>query len=202
MACHQNLNRRCLLEHCVFSPGVVAVVLGDAAVLVWTVETLLFVGTPLGTEVAVCIFVVLFPSTGLSVGNRSEEWGWAKASSGCPGCSVFPVAVKPCATGLENVANTDGSGADVPVWICKGKSCLSSTWMLNASFVLLRLSCTSLPPVREAGKSLVCFLQKQALLLLPLLSYELFLRVLPPQQIGHFLLSWTAVKTTELTTIS
>lgn len=56
-----------------FSPGVVAVVLGNAAVLVWIVETLPFAGTPLGTEVAVCIFIVLFPGTGLTVGNTSEE---------------------------------------------------------------------------------------------------------------------------------
>lgn len=169
MTCHQNLNRWHLLEHCMFSPGVVAVVLGDAAVLVWIVETLPFVGTPLGTEVAVCIFIVLFASMGLTVGNTSEEWGWIKASSGCPDFSVFPVAVKPCATGLENVANTDGSGADVPVWICKGKSCLSLTWILNVSFVLLCLSCTSHPPVWEAEKSLVCFSQKQDILLIPVL---------------------------------
>jgi len=52
---------------------VVAVVLGDAAALVCVVETLPFVGTPLGTEVAVSIFVVLFPGTGLTVGSTSEE---------------------------------------------------------------------------------------------------------------------------------
>lgn len=51
----------------------VAVVPGDAAVLVWTVETLPFVGTPLGTEVAVGVFVVLFPGMRLTVGNTSEE---------------------------------------------------------------------------------------------------------------------------------
>ena len=56
-----------------FSPGVVAAVLSDAAVLVWIVETLPFVGTPLGTEVAVCIFIVLFAGTGPTVGNTSEE---------------------------------------------------------------------------------------------------------------------------------
>lgn len=55
-----------------FSPGVVAVALGDTAALVWVVETLPFVGTPLGTEVAVCSFGVLFPGTGLTVGNTSE----------------------------------------------------------------------------------------------------------------------------------
>ena len=55
-----------------FSPGVVAAVLGDAAVLVWVVETLPFVGTPLGT-VAVCIFIVLFAGTGPTVGNTPEE---------------------------------------------------------------------------------------------------------------------------------
>lgn len=108
-----------------FSPGVVAVVLGDAAVLVWTVEALVFVGTPLGTEVAVCSFVVLFPCTGLMVGSVSEEWGWMKASSGCSGFSVFPVAVKPSATGLEKVVSTDSSGVGVPVWVWKEKSSLS-----------------------------------------------------------------------------
>lgn len=56
-----------------FSPGVVAVVLGDTAAVVWVVGTLPFVGTPLGTEVVVCIFTVLFTGTGLTVGNTSEE---------------------------------------------------------------------------------------------------------------------------------
>lgn len=136
MARQQNQNRWHLLECCTFSPGVVAVVLGDAAV-VWIVKTLPFVGTPLGTEVVVCIFVVLFPGMGLTVGNTSEEWGWTKASSGCPGFSVFPVAVKPCTTGLENVASTEGSGADVPVWICKAKSCLSLTECWTSVLFLL-----------------------------------------------------------------
>lgn len=56
-----------------FSPGVVAVVLGDTALVVWVVGTLPFVGTPLGTEVAACTFAVLFTGTGLTVGNTSEE---------------------------------------------------------------------------------------------------------------------------------
>lgn len=118
-------NQGPLQQHCMFSPGVVAVVLGDAAVLVWTVEALVFVGTPLGTEVAVCSFVVLFPCTGLTVGSVSEEWEWMKASSGCSGFSVFPVAVKLSATGLEKVVNADSSGAGVPVWVWKEKSSVS-----------------------------------------------------------------------------
>lgn len=117
----KSLRRWHLLETCKSSPGMVAAVLGAAAVLLWAVGTLPFVGTPLGTEVAACAFAVLFTGTGLSVGSTSE-WGWP--SSGCPGFSVFPGAVKSGATGLENVATTEGAGADVPVWICKGKSCL------------------------------------------------------------------------------
>lgn len=50
-----------------------AAVLGAAAVLVWAVGTLPFVGTPLGTEVATCAFAVLFTGTGLAVGNALEE---------------------------------------------------------------------------------------------------------------------------------
>lgn len=129
------------------SPGVVAAVLGAAAVLLWAAVTLPFVGTPLGTEVAACAFAVLFTGTGLAVAN----WGWAP--SGCPGCSVFPGAGKSSATGLENVASTDDSGADVPVWIWKGRNCLSLTWTLNGSFKLPFSSST----IREVGKSLVCF---------------------------------------------
>lgn len=62
-----------MLEPCVSSPGVVAAVLGAAAVLVWAIGTLPFVGTPLGTEVATCAFAVLFTGTGLAVGNALEE---------------------------------------------------------------------------------------------------------------------------------
>lgn len=118
------------------SPGVVAVVLSDTAVFAWTGETLLFVGTPLGTEVAACIFIVLFPCAGLTVGNVSEEWVWTEASSSSSGFSVFPAAVKLSATGLESVANTGDSGADVPTWIWKGKRSFSWT---ELSFVSLRL---------------------------------------------------------------
>lgn len=146
----KSLSRWHLLEPCVSSPGVVAAVLGAAGVLLWAVGTLPFVGAPLGTEVATCAFAVLFTDTGLAVGSTSE-WGWA--SSGCPGFSVFPGAAKSCAMALENVASTDGSGADVPVWICKGKSCLSLSRTLNVSFKLPFSSST----VREDEKCLACF---------------------------------------------
>lgn len=123
-------------DPCMLSPGAAAVVLGATAVFVWTGETLLFVGAPLGTEVAACIFVVLFPCAGLMVGNVSEEWVWMKASSSSSGFSVFPTAVKLSATGLESVVSTGGSGAEVPAWIWKGKSSFSRT---ELSFVLLCL---------------------------------------------------------------
>lgn len=52
----------------------------------------------------------------------------------------------------------------------------------------------------EAEKSLVCFFQKQELLQLPLLSSEVFLHALPPQQTDHFYPSWTPDLATALNT--
>lgn len=83
--------------------------------IAWTVVTLWLVGTPVGIVVTVCTFIVLFPCRALIVGRiSSKERGWMEVSFDCLGFSALPVAVKPSAMGLENVASTGSSDVDVP----------------------------------------------------------------------------------------